>query len=314
MIEIISKTFVPHDIVLQDDALHKKGNFGHVETWYYDAIFDNNYDVVSLVNVFHLGVFSFAITSLFIYKDTKLIKNLRSRFPYKCFYGSEEIPLIKINDRSVINGYVDKPMENWIYEIKRGDSQQGIDLKFIKTAKAWKGKTFLGDWLVIPRFKVKGTIYLDGNSISVSGEGYHDHNNYPVYAPLVNEGYHFGKIPFDTMNITWANVTKNRRKKQLLIVLNKDNKYVSINSDDIRFTVERQVEDHDKIIPTIWRLNVENDFLYLDIKIESLHFHYIHIPAVNYWRHHVRNTGEISIDDVSRKIDSIEISEYLKFF
>ena len=116
------------------------------------------------------------------------------------------------------------------------------------------------------------------------------------------------------MNITWANVTKNRRKKQLLIVLNKDNKYVSIDSDDIRFTVERQVEDHDKIIPTIWRLNVENDFLYLDIKIESLHFHYIHIPTVNYWRHHVRNIGEISIDDVSRKIDSIEISEYLKFF
>ena len=274
--------FTPHDIVLRDDALHRKGNFGHVETWYYDALFDNDYSIVMLVNVLHMANFSIVLTRLFIYKDKKLVRNLRGRIPYKRFYGSEEVPLIKLNDQQVIRGHIDRSTKEWKYQISMGNHNQGIDLELIKTTKAWKGKTFLGDWLVIPRFKVKGVIFLDGKRISVSGEGYHDHNNYPVYAPLVNRGYYFGKIPFDSMNITWAKVMKSRSNKQLFIVLNKDNEYISINNEDICFTVEKQVEDHGKLIPKIWRLNVENDFLNLDVKIESLHFHYINFPSVNY--------------------------------
>ena len=306
--------FTPHDIVLRDDALHRKGNFGHVETWYYDALFENNYSTVMLVNVFHMANFSVVLTRLFIYKDKKLAGTLRDRIPFKRFYGSENEPLIKLNDQQIIRGHIDRSTKLWKYQISMGNYKQGIDLELIKTTKAWKGKTFLGDWLVIPRFKVKGVIFLDGKRISVSGEGYHDHNNYPVYAPLVNRGYYFGKIPFDSMNITWAKVMKSRSNKQLLIVLNKDNEYISINNEDICFTVEKQVEDHGKLIPKIWRLNVENAFLNLDVRIESLHFHYISFPSVNYWRHHVRNIGEIKIDSFSKRIDVIGISEYLKFF
>ena len=314
MISIASKTFILQDITIQDDAFHKKKNFGHVETWYYDAMLDNNYSIVALVNVIHLGLLSRVLTGLFIYKDNKLIKSLRKKTSYRHFHGSEEKPHLMIDEKQILHGQINDDTKEWVFQVSLGDEQDGVDLEYIKTTTPWKGKTFLGDWLAIPRFNVQGTIFLDGKKISVSGEGYHDHNSYPMYAPFVNKGYHFGKIPFDSMNITWANLTKNRRKKQLLIVLNKDNKYVSINSDDIRFTVEREVEDHGKIIPTIWRLTVENDLLYLNIKIASLHFHYIHVPTVNYWRHHVRNTGEIVIDDVSRKIDGVEISEYLKFF
>ena len=299
---------------MQDDAVHKKGNFGHVETWYYDAMFDNDYSVVTLVNVIHIGLLSQVITSLFIYKKNKLIKKLRKRIPYKNFYGSDEKPHIVINKKQILYGKVDSDTNEWIFRISMGDKQQGVDLEFVKSMTSWQGRTFLGNWLVIPRFKVKGVIFLDRKRISVSGEGYHDHNNYPVYTPLVNRGYHFGKIPFDSMNITWAKVMKSRSNKQLLIVLNKDNEYISINNEDICFTVEKQVEDHGKLIPTIWRLNVENAFLNLEVRIESLHFHYISFPSVNYWRHHVRNIGEIKIESFSKRIDTIEISEYLKFF
>lgn len=314
MIAINSKTFIPKDVTLQDDALHKKKNFGHVETWYYDAMFNNNYSMVTLANVIHLGRLSKVLTGLFLYKDNKLVKSLRKKTSYKHFYGSEEKPQLVIDEKQILHGQIDDDTKNWIFQISMGDERLGVDLEFIKTTTPWKGKTFLGSWLVIPRFNIQGTIFLDGKKISVSGEGYHDHNNYPIYAPLINKGYHFGKIPFDSMNITWANVTKNRRKKQLLIVINKENEYVSIDSKDICFTVEHQVEDHGKIIPTIWRLNVENDQLFLDVRIESLHFHYISIPTVNYWRHHVRNTGEIEVDAVSKKIENVEISECLKFF
>jgi len=306
--------FTPHDIVLQDDALHIKGNFGHIETCYYEVLFDNKYSIVMLVNVFHMANFGIVLTRLFIYKDKKLAGNLSGRFPFKRFYGSEDEPLIKINDQQIIRGQIDRYTKMWKYQISMGNYKQGIDLELIKTTKAWKGKTFLGDWLVIPRFNVKGVIFLGGKRINVSGEGYHDHNIYPVYAPLLNRGYYFGKIPFDSMNITWAKVMKRCSNKQLLIVLNKDNEYRSINNKDICFTVEKQVKDHGKFIPKIWRLNVENSYLNLDVRIKSLHFHYISFPSVNYWRHHVRNIGEIKIDSISRKIDAVGISEYLKFF
>jgi len=48
VITIGSRMFKPQDIALQDDALHKKESFGHVETWYYGALFDNNYSICLL--------------------------------------------------------------------------------------------------------------------------------------------------------------------------------------------------------------------------------------------------------------------------
>ena len=313
MTTIGSRIFTPHDIVLQDDALHRKRSFGHIETWHYGAIFDNNYSMITLVNVIHMGYLSIVLAGLSIYKDAKLVKRLRSKNPYKYFYGSEKEPLIKINDQQIIKGYINKDTKRWIYQISMGDDKQGVDLEFIKTTKAWKGKTFLGDWLVIPRFEVNGRIFLDRETVSVAGEGYHDHNIYPIYASLTNKGYHFGKIPKDMMNITWALVTKNRTNEELIVILNKNQEYISINPRDVSFTIEKQVMDHGKRIPTTVCLNVENDLLHVDVKMESINFHHISIPTVNYWRHHVRNTGTIQIDSVSKKIDNIEISEYVKF-
>ena len=313
VITIGSRIFTPQDIVLRDDALHRKGSFGRAETWYYNGIFDNNYSIITLVNVIHMGYLSFVLAGLSIYKDTKLVKRLRSRNPYKCFYGSEKEPLIKINDQQIIKGYISKDTKRWIYQISMGDDNQGVDLEFIKTTKAWKGKTFLGDWLVIPRFEVNGRIYLNGDAISVSGEGYHDHNIYPIYASLVNKGYQNGKIPIDSMNITWARVMKNRANEELIVVLNRNQEYITINPKDVHFTIEKQVMDHGKIVPTTCCLNVENDLLQLDVKMESINFHRISIPTINYWRHHVRNTGTIQVNSISRKIDIIEISEYMKF-
>ncbi|MCK4332969.1 MAG: hypothetical protein KAV40_05255 [Thermoplasmatales archaeon] len=46
VITIGSRIFTPQDIVLRDDALHRKGSFGRVETWYYNGIFDNNYSTI----------------------------------------------------------------------------------------------------------------------------------------------------------------------------------------------------------------------------------------------------------------------------
>ena len=57
--------------------------------------------------------------------------------------------------------------------------------------------------------------------------------------------------------------------------------------------IDKQIKDHGKTIPTEHHVNVENDILNLNVKIESINFYHISIPAVNYWRHHVKNTGKI---------------------
>lgn len=307
------REFSPNNIVLKDDALHKTRRFANVETWYYDAMFDNNYSMVTLVNIIRISNIGIVLTGLFIYKNAKLIKSKRSRTFFKHFYGSEEKPLIKINDKKIIYGEVDKETDQWVYHICMGDQSPGVNLNLIKTAKPWMGKTFLGNWLVIPRFKVDGEIFLDGNSVKVSGEGYHDHNIYPLYAPFFNKGYHFGKIRAGEVNVVWARVTRDRNNEEVLVVLNKDQDFISIPSENIEFIIEEKIKNHGKTIPTKYNLKVDNKLLNLNVEIESIDFHHISIPAVNYWRHHVRNKGEIIIDSFSKKIDNIEISEQLKF-
>jgi hypothetical protein len=298
--------FKPHDVVLKDDAFHKKAQ---VETWYYDALFDNGYSVVALVNVIHIWSIGVVLTGLYVYKDAKLVASLRRKTSYRHFYGSEEELLLRVNNREVVKGFFDKG--RCTYRVCMGNSSLGVDLELIKASKAWKGKTFLGDWLVIPRFNVVGRIFLNGEKIDVSGEGYHDHNIYPFYAPFFIKGYHFGKIPADNLNVTWARVMGKR--EQRIVVLNTGENYVSANPEEVCFTVKSEVSDHGKEVPTVWCLKVEGDLLYLDVEVESIGFHHLGIPLVDYWRHHVRNKGILETDSVSKKICNVEISEYLRF-
>ncbi len=313
MLIIIGEEFSPQDIDIKDDSLHRKRSFGRVETWYYDAVFSNNYSMAIVVNVINLGYLSFVLSGLCIYKNAKLIKEIDVRTTYKNFFGSEEKPDIKLKGQQIIKGDIEKDTKKWVYNISMTDEKEGIDLEFIKTKKAWKGTTFLGSWLVIPRFEVTGRIFLNGNTINVSGQGYHDHNIYPIHAPFLNKGYHFGKFSVDSFDITWANIKKSHNKEQLMVVLNNDQEYISIDPKNISYTVDKQLEDHGKIIPAKFNIKVEGKQLKLDVDIESITFHHTRIPSVNYWRYHVRNTGKIQINSVSRKIDDIEISEYLKF-
>ena len=115
------------------------------------------------------------------------------------------------------------------------------------------------------------------------------------------------------MNITWARVTKNRNNEEIIAVLNKGKEYMTINPRDICFTVENQIKDHGKLIPTVYRLNAKNDILDLNVKMESVNFHHIKAHAINYWRHHVRYSGEIQVDFTQKKIDIVDIMEQLRF-
>ena len=144
--------FHPEDIAISDDAWQKKTNFYHIETWYFDGIFENSYSIVALVNVLTLGKSGIIQTGCYIYKDTNLVFIKRERPPYRKLVGLDNRPLIRINDRDIINGKINDNTNVWIYNISMGDSNGGFDLNLRKTFKPWKGKHRLGNWLVIPHF------------------------------------------------------------------------------------------------------------------------------------------------------------------
>jgi hypothetical protein len=306
--------FQPKDITISDDAWQKKTNFFHIETWYYDGIFTNNYSVVALVNVLTAGNYGFIQTGCYIYKDTNLVFIKRERPPYRKLYGPSNRPLIRIKNRDIISGKIDEKTNDWIYDISMGDNTGGFDLNLTKTFKPFKGKHQLGNWLVIPHFKINGVIHLDGKDIDVVGHGYHDHNAYLIFAPFLSRGYHFGKVPIDMFNVTWARIWKRFGGEEKLLVLNKNDKYISINPKDINFTIEKQIKDHGKIIPYNYSINVNNDILKLKLKIETLNLDYLRLPTINYWRYHIKCTGEIEVDSKLRKINHIDMSELLRFF
>ena len=313
MIIIKTSEFDPKSIVLKDDAFHNAKFFGNVETWYYDAIFDNKYSVVCLVNAIQFLKAGIILTGLFIYKDAKLIRSIRDRTLLRHFYGSTERPYIVIKDKEIINGDIKRDSKDWVYHILMGDKKNNVNLSFVKKMEPWKGNHFLGNWLVVPSLEVNGNIFVDGEEINVAGHGYHDHNNYPLFAPFFSKGANFGKISAGPINIVWAQVIGNKNKIENIVVINKDEKFQSIPSKDIRLSVEDSIKEHGKIVPTKYLLNIEKQDMYINVEIESMNYHYVTIPSVKYWRHHARNTGEIRFQSISKKIHDVSIIDQLSF-
>lgn len=305
--------FLPKDIILKDDAQHKKGNFGRIETWYYDAIFNNNYSMAIVINVIYVGIFSVVLVGLCLYKNGEFLHEISDRFSYKYFYGSVKEPSITLKNQHVLKMSGGKKSDEWVFNIVMKDEKYGVDLQFFKISRAWQGRTFLGNWLVIPQFIVYGKLITDGKSIEVKGHGYHDHNIYPIYASIFNKGYHFGKISKKSYVLTWANITKSPKRQQKLAIFNSNKEYFSIEPDDIEYKIHQKRIDHKKEMPIKYSLKIDSKKLFLDVKAESVSYHHTGIPLVNYWRYHVKNVGEIKFNSLTEKIANIEISEYLKF-
>jgi hypothetical protein len=309
----MTQLFTPGDIVPQDDAMHQKQRFSQIETWYFDALLNKGYSIVFLISVLTVGRWGLVQTGLHLYKDTHVVQSLRQRHPFKQLYGSEETLDISIGDHQVLQGSYDHE-EQWVYHITMGSDDAGVDLQFVKRVPGWKGKTCLGSWLVIPHFRVTGTLKIEGKHHSVSGRGYHDHNMYPVYAPFVTRGYHFGNIIGDTAVITWARVLKSRSNEEIIVMVTREDEYVKIDPLQVSFTVEQELQDHGKRIPEVCSLNVAADQVHAAVRLAALNIHHIKMPTLNYWRYHLHCTGSVNIGAHEQQVDTVEIAEILKFF
>jgi len=302
--------FTPTGITLRDDALHKKQRMLSIETFYYDALFDNGYSIVSLINKFKFGPTGLILTGMFLYKNSQTINSERKRyFPHRLI-GSEEEPHIIIDHKNIIQT-VNKESNKWVIAVSMGNTQNGFTLTCHQKTPGFKGTTPLGQWLVIPLYDVQGTLYVDGQAITSKGRGYHDHNIYPLSTPLKLQGYHFGKIAVDALTITWARVLKKGSDEQPIVVVNNDQTYTSIAPDDIHFILNKQEK---KYPPESFELHVHAHSISLDLTMRTQATHEITMPGLHYYRSHLHVNGTLQINEMKKTINDTEISELLTFF
>ena len=308
-----TQQFTPAPIRLQDDAAHAPRMLGNIETWYYDAVFDNHYSMACVVNVVHFLKTGLILSGLFIYKDTHLLKWVRTRTLMNHFQESSERPHLVLQKKSIIDTQQGTNPKQWTYHVVLGDAKNNVDLRFVKTREGWKGTHILGDWLVAPRLEVTGSLMVDGTTINVTGVGYHDHNNYPLLAPLFGKGANFGKIIAGPLTLVWAQVFRKDKRIDNILVINTDDSFQAVPSHDIHMDVKRSVMDRGTVVPMNYELRVQKNDIEIDVDIQSLDHHYLSIPSVKYWRHHAKNTGHIRVGPYEEKIDDIGIMDLLTF-
>ena len=314
-------SFSPEDIELEDDAFHRAdaSNLSHfIEWWYFDAIFDNGYSAQAGVRIMSLFDHDFVIFSrLDIYKDSQLVSHNNRLHFFENFNASTSVPLVLINQKEVMRGYIDKDTGNWTYDISFEMGGISADLHFVGCTKGYKGVTSSGEWAVIlPRADVTGKLFIEGEEIKVRGVGYHDHNWEVTAEAALNFGWYWGKINTNSYTIVWADILTTWYWGQPLIVINeKNDSYQNIEQDDIYFTVGDLRLTNLMIVPHSFSIVVHTENFSLDVNMQALDIHYEPIMGsiMNYWRYHMNCIGFITVGLKTELIDDVIIAEFLRF-
>lgn len=123
------------------------------------------------------------------------------------------------------------------YEVYTNIDGYGAHLKFTPLVPSWQaGKDgvaaripmtkVLGAWVVaLPMAKVEGTLFKNGQEITVHGEGYHDHNWATINPGKFLDHWHWGKVHNTDIAIDYAVLIPKKPFKKpmgLLLVLDKN--------------------------------------------------------------------------------------------
>ncbi len=308
-------SFEPEDIELKDDAFHKSLKPYFSEWWYFDADLEQGKSIQISFIVLSILNRGLILTRCNFYEDGELLINERKINFLSSFYASEEIPLIKINNKEVMKGHIDVSTKDWVYDLNLSFEKISLNLRFVGESKGWKGKTSVSDWgVILPYAKVLGAIKIDDSNIDVIGSGYHDHNWDMHLKAGLNFGWYWGNINSNSYTITWADILTTRVTQEPLIVLNqKDGSYKNINEKNIRFSTESFSLRNGHVIPNSFSIYAqqENIDIHIDMKVEDVH--YIKFLGMDYWRYHLQCTGYVKVGSNIEQINDIHIAEFLKF-
>jgi len=300
------------DLSLEDDAFHSTDDIFHIETWYFDAVFSNEYSMAVIVSVVQKGRIGSVLTGLYIYKNGELIHRPRTFHPIGKLTVSEEKLDMKISDETTMSCDID--LGSWVYQLTEDFDDVSLNLQFVNMSPGWKTDITGGWWLVNPRLDVTGWIKIHDKKIPVTGEGYHDHNWFYLYTPFLQKGWHFGNIAGDNLGITWATVLKDTGLNEVIGVINQKQKHpINVDSKDITLSINKYMWCNRKKIPKEYSIVIQNDNIHVNLDIKTVSTNHVKLPMLNYWRIHSRITGAITVASETEKIDTIAISELMKF-
>jgi predicted secreted hydrolase len=311
--------FLPEAISIEDDGYHESETPRFTEWWYFDAVFDNGYSAQMSVRL--LSIIKKRLVLIFqrldIYKDGELVSHNRKRCSLRNFKAKREIPLVKLDDIQVINGYINKNTGNWVYDLSFEINDTSVNLKFEGQTQGWKGRNPGGDWwaVLLPRAEVNGTITVKDKQIDVSGIGYHDHN-WDVRAKAAkNLGWFWGKINFKNFTVTWATIFKDMNVGQPLLVINKINEgYINVLPQKIDFVGDDLCMENGKSIPHRLILKTKTENAALDVTMKVLKIHHVKMMLrMHYWRFHVSCKGSLKVGLEQESVDETHIAEFIRF-
>ena len=213
------------DITPSDDAYHGSPKRISAEWWYFDAIFNNKYSAHVGFKTFSRKNLGMVSPNIQFYKDGEFILNAAKRFLFRNFETSNQVPIVKLFKKPVIEFNQDRYNKSgeWVYNFNLKIENNAIYLEFKGLTKGWKIETDNESWTVaLPKATVTGEIIVNGKKMSVNGIGYHDHNwNYSMLTVMnYGIGWYWGKIRSDSFVIVWANIIKSKKRSQILAVVN----------------------------------------------------------------------------------------------
>ena len=309
-------SFLPQNITLQDDTYHNVSATPSTEWWYFDATLSDNHTVQFSIHLYDFYDMNFVTTNLNIYHQGSTVVQHRKIYHADTFQFSEKTPLILKNDEILMQGIYDNKTDSFTYIISYSDFNTSINLQYKSLTKGWKGSTSAGDWVVaLPHASVNGTITYNDQTISVTGDGYHDHNwNVTVNAGL-NFGWIWGKTNTPNYAITWSNIMTTWFLGKPLMVINNDNDgYYNIPDEALTISVTSIQFKNGFIIPYSFIITAQTDTIDLDLKITVRSTDYSSVLGIiNYWRYHIHASGNITINDDTEKIDDNNIAEFIRF-
>jgi predicted secreted hydrolase len=227
-----------------DDAMHSSDNKDYYEWWYFDARMENGY---SCVATFHwLNAFirpHIPTVQLFIYTpEGKKHIGMAALKVDECFSSPSKCD-VKMGENFA-------RQENNIYQIRLHARNLGVELTYHRCIPGWKqnGTGYLYDngtqkqgWIIsAPRSDVEGKLFINGETINVRGQGYHDKNwgNSNIYDCF--SGWYWGRL-YDsqfTLIYYWLFPADNTEHIISRLLLAKDNKPILI-SNDYEFSVSQ---------------------------------------------------------------------------
>ncbi len=242
--EFLKREGINETVATWEDGQRAPTQHGSFEWWYFDAHFD---DATTAVIVF--------ATKPIINPGAPLTPNLSltitrpggtksaefSFLPAGLFSASSEICDVKLGPSWVRQTGQES---GWTFSLHAETDHLAADLTFSGLVPPWRpgvGKSFFGDldhffaWLPsIPYGTVEGKLIYDGQTHSVQGTGYHDHNWGNVALPSVLDHWCWGRAhvgPYTLIFVEQIALKKYGSARLPVFLLAKD---ASILAEDAR--------------------------------------------------------------------------------